>query len=175
MLKNLLIYRLIILNVVGFVFLSWAYVQGWVTEHIREDITYLSLLIFILFLYNLILLAIRSVKISRLLNSMKRKENVVVISEKFRAKMGMVFEFPSLLTNLGFLGTLIGFGIAMKGLGSVDLGSADSSAIVGSMMPGINVSIFTATVGTFFGLWSELNKIIINGAMECMISDSERQ
>ena len=168
MLKNLLIFRLIILNSLGALGLVWLFLSGEIEKYYQADTTYIAIVTCVLFLLGLVMLFIRAVKISLLWNKIKRNVYVPLDVDKFKAKTIPLFGWSNQIVNMGFLGMLLGLSLAMVGMQRA-LSSSGNMAV--SMSEGINVAITTSIVGTGLGIWFELNLMMVAVAMECMFAD----
>ena len=73
--KYLLLFRWLLVNLFGVFLLSLAYIYGGVDLVLASDQTYLSVLIFIVFVCGLILSGFKTFKISRELNHIKEKND----------------------------------------------------------------------------------------------------
>lgn len=175
MLNNLLIYRLLVVNFCGACLVAWATVQGYTMEIIREDTSYISLVIIGLFLAGLYTVSTRAYKVSKNLNALKAGQSIDVNSVKFLAKGEHVNDISNWLVTLGLLGTVIGFIMALASMDQGQMATAAGvQASIGQLVGGMKVAIYTTLVGAFFGLWLDVNRRILATATVLMLEDAKR-
>jgi hypothetical protein len=130
--------RLYILNFAGLCFVIWAAWLGYVQFVFSHDISHLSYLISAIFLAS--------------------------IAGIFCGKTSHLAEVKEQLTGLGFIGTLVGFILAMKGLAdSGSLGSPDGLANAGtSLLSGLGVAFCSSLVGAVCAAWISVNAWLLS-------------
>jgi hypothetical protein len=164
--KNLLLYRLTILDTCAAALAVWAYAHGLITPIFTSDASYLSFAIIGLFVVAKVSLYWRASKVSQALNFsqadcysnewMQRK------AAKMAAKNEHINDIADWLQILGLLGTVIGFYIAITGL-NLD----DTSGVVS----GLQTAIGTTIVGGFLSLWLKANFRMLDTATSCHLED----
>lgn len=177
MLNFLLLYRLIIVNLIGFVILGFAFSKGWVMPVLDGDSTRLVYVMIALFVVFQVSLFIRAGKISALLNKTKRKAPLPAINGvKFLEKMAHLDEISDWLVTLGLLGTVIGMSIALFGVDQNSLGSPEGvKAVVTGLIGGMQVALYTTIVGGVLGFWCSINRRILRTAAVVMLEDVKAQ
>lgn len=175
MLKNLLVYRLLLVNLIGAVLLAVAWQRGLVTEVMTGDSTGLVYVMAALFGLFLVSLFIRAGKVSAILNQTKSpyfiptREN----KTKFLAKQAHLDEIPGWLVTLGLLGTVIGMSMAIFGIDQSSLGSPEGVKKVASgLIAGMQVALYTTIVGSILGLWASVNRRMLRTATLVMLEDT---
>lgn len=169
MLRNLLIYRLVLLNAGAGAFVVWAYLQGYVTTLFAGEKTGIGYGIVALFCVGLIAVAVRSYKVSQALNSLK--SGVKVDGSKFAIKAAFIGDIAVWLVTAGLLGNIVGFAVAIEGL---DLSGGTEAAMhaIGQMLSGMKVAFYTTLIGTALGLWIDINYRILSTATELFTKDA---
>ena len=124
------------LNVSGALAFMAAWVAGWASRPFTQDPTYLTWLIASIFLWGLFLA------------HQSRWEAVRWISGR--------------LVRLGLVGTLVGFVIALSGVDWSHAGDvAQIPHMVGAMVSGLSVAIYTSLAGWIGSLWLDLNRRLL--------------
>lgn len=172
MLSNLLLYRLAILNLCGFAVVVWAWQQGYV-EAVFDEETRITLIIAGLFIVGLGSAWVRAIKVSRLMNQVKRGDALTVEGPKLLEKGAHLDDIVNWLVTLGLLGTVIGFAIALSGIDAASLASASGvQKVSGQLMAGMRVAIMTTIVGAICGLWLDINRRMIRTATVSLVEDA---
>ena len=173
MLKNLLLYRLAILNLAGFAFAAWAWQLGYVEAVYAGDESRITLMITALFVVGLASAWVRARKIARLLNLSKENRALVVRGTKLLEKAAHLDDIVNWLVTLGLLGTVIGFAMALSGVDSASLASpAGVQKVAGQLMAGMRIAINTTIVGAVFGLWLDVNRRMVRTATVSLAEDT---
>ncbi len=182
--KYLLFFRWLIINIVGFFLLGLAYLNGWIDLVIIADKTYISILIFGLFLWGLIISGVRIYKTSLEINYAKidhpnskwkkmvdnmhnEKLDPARMIESLKLKMfariSIVKWFANSLVMMGLIGTVIGFIIALSG---VDPNMVADVTLVGkmvtSLISGLGTAMYTTLVGSALNLWLLANYHVLS-------------
>ena len=181
--KYLLLFRWLLVNVVGFFLLSVAYMYGWIDMVLVADQTFISVLIFGAFMWGLLISGIRTFKTSRELSYAKtgsdkskwkkvmdnlydEKVSPAQIIEALRTKMiariSIVKWLANSLVMMGLIGTVVGFIIALSG---VDPAFASDITLIGKMVAtlisGLGTAMYTTLVGSILNLWLLANYHIL--------------
>ncbi len=178
--NNLLFYRWLALNIVGFAILAVFHVNGMVEPIFLGDSSYIVYVIAGLFLYGMVLCGYRVWKTSRELNFVKRGEKgklrdfVVRSSQADRESVKEAFEIKlfarisfvkyisSSLVMLGLLGTVIGFIMVLTNIPANAVGDATQvGKLVGALTKGMGVALYTTLVGAITNLWLNANYNIL--------------
>lgn len=171
MLSNLLVYRLVLLNVLGAVLLAVAGWMGYVRLLVVGQQEIIVMVMAGFFLYGIISVFKRAGRVSSGMNQLKRGERVVVDPVKFEAKNQHVREVCVFLVTFSLLGNVIGFAIAVSG--QHDLESARGLLqLAGQFMDGMRVAFFTTIVGVALALWLSFNELILRTATTCFLRDA---
>jgi len=174
--NNLLFYRWLALNTVGFAILWVFYMNGMVVPVFLADSSYIVYVIAGLFLYGMALCGYRVWKTSRELNFVKRgdkgklkdfadrsrqtdRESVKEAFEiKLFARITFVKYISSSLVMLGLLGTVIGFIMVLTNIPANAVGdAAQVGKLVGALTKGMGVALYTTLVGAITNLWLNAN------------------
>lgn len=173
---NLLFYRWLAFNLVGFAILLVFFLQGVVTPVFRADSSHITYLIAALFLYGMALCGYRVWKTSQELNGVKRsgkskrhdfaalsartdRESVKEAFEiKLFARIAFVKYIASSLVTLGLLGTVIGFILVLTQVPADAVGdTAQVGKLVAVLTNGMGVALYTTLVGAITNLWLNAN------------------
>lgn len=174
----LLLFRFVLVNVVGFALLGVAYLEGWIGTVLAADFTHLSLTIVAVFMCGLVTCAIKTWQTSRELNLVRsgirprssrvasflkeiegrdansRATSSAILRLKLSSRIAVVRHAAGSLVLLGLIGTVIGFIIALSGV--QPNAASDPSAIgpmVSTLIEGMSVALYTTLVGAVFNIW----------------------
>lgn len=170
MLNNLLIYRVIIMNVFVLAFLAWTYFEGFLVTVFSTERTGIGWAMVVIFVIAMIAFARRVVKTSRAINQVK--EGMYVDARKFAIKSSFVGQVAVWLVTLGLIGNIVGFSEAVMGL-NISAGQDAAIASFHSMIHGMQVAFYTTLIGTFLGLWTAVNYHLLRVANLLLLIDSE--
>lgn len=170
MLNNLLIYRVLILNLVAVAALIWAFVNGYVQVLFAGETTGIGYGMVIVFALAMVGFAQRVYKTSIGLNEVKAGRWVDV--RKFKIKSSYLGSVAVWLVTLGLIGNIVGFSHAVEAL---DLtGGTDAAlAAIGGMVGGMKIAFYTTLIGTGLGLWLAVNNHILAVANALLAIDAE--
>lgn len=173
MLNNLLIYRLAIFNICAAATAGWAWGEGLVWPIFESDVSGLTYVIVVVFLFGLCGLSIRAVKVSRLMNDVKKVGRMPLAGPKLQAKNAFIGDIVEALVTLGLFGTFAGIWIAFSNVDAASLTTASAVAQeVPKMLAGIKVSIGTTLVGATCGLWLFTCNRMLKTATALLIEDA---
>ena len=197
--RYLLVARFALSNLVAIGFCLAAYLQGWLdgilTAHLRE----LSLLIFLVFVYGLVLCAGKLWQNSSDLNDIKvgaAKENsqagkylrhVKAAGSESRAiqagalrlrlteRIVIVRHIANALIFLGLIGTVIGFIVALSGVDPSAASEVENvKAMVSTLINGMSVALYTTLVGAVFYVWLIINyRLLVTGTVDLISTTLE--
>lgn len=174
MLRNLLLYRLVLLNLCGVAIALWCWQRGYIAAMYENDSSRITLIITALFLVGMISAFVRAVKVSRLLNKVKADEKVDLNGAKLAEKAAHLDDIPAWIVTLGLLGTVIGFFAALDGVHQNDLVSASGvQKVTAQLMSGMRIALTTTIVGAALGLWIEINRRILKTATVMLVEDAK--
>jgi len=193
--RYLLVLRFALLNVAGFALLGAAYVQGLVDRVIVADPTYLSVLIFLVFLGGLGICARKVWQTSRELNSLREydpasesaamphlapllgrtaesRANLAGAARlRLSHRIAIVRNIANTLVLLGLIGTVLGFIVALSGVDPER--AADISAItpmVSTLISGMSTALYTTLVGAILNVWLMANHQLLAGGTVKLIA-----
>ena len=200
---NALLYKSLIINSFAglLVYVSW--LQGWLLLVFESDASYLSLVMAALFVIFWIVSAYHIVVINREIVRFETRQPEGIAYEyfnKIRAKSikldgGLVDQFmlagalrvrlmmpihilhyvANMLILLGLIGTVVGFVIAVAGLGDSLAGGENLQrvqGVLGQIVTGMGVALFTTLVGAILGgLWLQLHYQILERAIAGLVVD----
>lgn len=181
------ILRFALLNMAGFALLVAAYFQGWIDTVVAADGTRLVFVIFGVFLLGLAIAGRLVWRFSDELNHVsefKISENSwaasyfdevkgrgsgsrAITASALRMKMAnrisVVRHFANTLVLLGLIGTVLGFIIALSGVDPELAADVRSIApLVGDLIAGMSVALFTTLVGAVLNIWLMVNYRILS-------------
>ena len=193
--RYVLLLRFALLNLVGFGLLGAAYAHGLVHEALTADRTYLSVVIFLVFLVGLTLSAYKAWQTSHELNSVRdfqtgddspaarylapmtggdadsRANLVGALRMKIAHRTAVIRHIANSLVILGLIGTVVGFIIA---LGGVDPEHAsDVKAIaprVSTLIQGMSTALYTTLIGAVLNVWLMANHQVLAGGTVKLIT-----
>jgi len=190
--RFVLLLRFALINLFGFGLLGAAYAQGMVDRVMEADRTYLSLVIFLVFLVGLALCATRIWRTSHELNSVRgydahpdspasrylapligrdaesRGNLVGALRMKIAHRTAVVRHVANSLVLLGLIGTVLGFIIALSGV-DPEIAS-DVRAItpmVSKLIQGMSTALYTTLVGAVMNVWLMINhQVLASGTVK---------
>jgi biopolymer transport protein ExbB/TolQ len=177
MLKNLLIYRWLLINSVIAGVLVLPAASGHAARLFTEDTSLISYGIAALFALAWLWNAREVFRVSLRRNELFRLRADARAAhpsegQKAMAKLAWLNQVPEWLVGLGLLGTVLGFKVA---LGAVDQGSlANAGGVqtsITTLMQGVTIAINTTIVGAVTGLWLEVNNRLLRTAAETYWAD----
>ncbi len=193
--RYLLVLRFMLLNLAGFALLGAAYAQGLVGMAIAADRTYLSVLIFLVFVGGLGICARKVWQTSRELNSVReshvgseaaamrhlapmlgrtaesRANLAGAVRLRLSHRIAIVRNIANSLVLLGLIGTVLGFIIALSGVDPER--AADISAIapmVSTLISGMSTALYTTLVGAVLNVWLMANHQLLAGGTVKLIA-----
>ena len=173
--RYLLLYRFLIVNIVGAALLGLAGAQGWIARIAEADPTGLVFVIFGVFAVGLALCGYRLFKTSAALNRLEEGETVdlpadwtspsvcpELMAEALKARLfsriAVVRQIAAALVVLGLIGTVAGFIIALSGVSAEEAGTlAAVQPMISTLISGMSVALYTTLEGAILGLWLTVN------------------
>ncbi len=179
MLKNLLIYRFAIFNLMMLTLLAVAYDRGLLGYVYGHDATGISVIITAVFCVAWLETCRRVAVTSRTLNALKEAaaEGVDLttprlVGTKVRAKVAWLHDVSGWLVGLGLIGTVVGFTVALSGIDQSSLAAASGVQVsMGKLMEGMRIALNTTITGAVLGMWNEVNHRMFRTALECLLAD----
>lgn len=168
MLKNLLIYRMFLFNVVMFALLGVGYFMGFTQLVFTSDHTYVTSVIAGLFLLGLVGSFNRAIKVGEALNTLKtggKVDRADIL--KMPIKNAYLSTILNSLTGLGILGTVAGMYIMSH---NVDLQSANAAQ---ALLGNLGIAFMCTFAGISTTIWLEFNVRMLDTATALLVKDSE--
>lgn len=189
--KSLLLLRFILFNVVAFSLLGVAWTQGYVHKVIHADQTYLSVVIFLVFVVGLVLCTqklwqtsreidalksaggLRSASISHLLIDNDAEMQISGATRlRLTHRISVVRHLGNTLVLLGLIGTVLGFIIALSGVDPDTASDVNSIApMVSKLIQGMSTALYTTLIGSIFNVWLMANYQMLASGTVQLISD----
>ncbi len=198
--RSVLMLRFALLNVLAFALLGAATIQGYVGKVLEADQTYLSVIIFIVFLAGLAICThkvwqtsneidalnapegIKSAAIAHLVQRDQNGEPAIrdgSMRLRLAQRISAVRHLANTLVLLGLIGTVLGFIIALSGVSPEQ--AADVNAIapmVSTLIRGMSTALYTTLIGSILNVWLMANfQILSGGTVQLMarLSDLSQQ
>lgn len=189
--RSLLLLRYILLNVVAFALLGVAWSQGYVHKVVSADQTYLSVVIFLVFIVGLVLCSQKLWQTNKEIDALKAPEgigseniahllvqnnNKPTISGSMRLRLShrisVVRHLGNTLVLLGLIGTVLGFIIALSGVDPDTASDVNSIApMVSRLIQGMSTALYTTLIGSIFNVWLMANFQMLSSGTVQLISD----
>jgi len=189
--RSLLLLRYTLLNVVAFALLGVAWSQGYVHKVVAADQTYLSVVIFLVFIVGLVLCTQKLWQTNKEIDALKtpeglnseavshltaRKNNEATISGSMRLRLShrisVVRHLGNTLVLLGLIGTVLGFIIALSGVDPETASDVNSIApMVSRLIQGMSTALYTTLIGSIFNVWLMANFQMLSSGTVQLISD----
>ncbi len=191
----LLLLRFALLNLLGFALLGAAHIQGLLEMVLVADQTYLSALIFFVFLGGLGICAIKIWQNSLELNHVRTFDPLNpsraaeyraqlrgrsgdsrgILASSLRLKLtqriAVVRHVAGSLVLLGLIGTVVGFIIALSGVQPEQ--ASDVKAItpmISTLIAGMSTALYTTLVGSVLNVWLMINYYMLAGGTVKLIT-----
>jgi hypothetical protein len=184
--RSLLLLRFSLLNIIAFSLLGVAWSQGYVDKVIAADKTYLSVVIFIVFLVGLAIAArkvwitnheidainspagLHSESIRHLVNTDNDSTVNTTLSSSMRMqvahRISVVRHLANTLVLLGLIGTVLGFIIALSGVDPDTVSDVNAIApMVSTLISGMSTALYTTLIGSILNVWLMANYQILTG------------
>ncbi len=193
--RHLLVLRFALLNLMGFTLLAAAHMHGLVEMVITGDKTYISVVIFVVFLIGLALCANKIWITSRdtaalrrflavpesppvpflatLLEAEPKKRNNLAgsLRMEFAHRISVVRHVASNLVLLGLVGTVVGFIIALSGVDPAEASDINAIApMVSTLIEGMSTALYTTLVGAVLNIWLMANHQVLAGGTVKLIA-----
>jgi hypothetical protein len=193
--RYLLLLRFALLNLFGFGLLGAAYAHGLVTQALVADRTYLSVVIFLVFLVGLGLSAVKVWRTSHELNSVRdfetgddspaarylapmsganadsRSNLVGALRMNIAHRTAVVRHIANSLVLLGLIGTVVGFIIALGGVDPEHASDVKAIApMVSTLIQGMSTALYTTLVGAVLNVWLMANHQVLAGGTVKLIT-----
>jgi hypothetical protein len=186
--RYVLLLRFTLLNLFGFGLLGAAYAHGLVAEALAADRTYLSVVIFLVFMVGMGLSAFKVWQTSHELNSVRdfksgvdspasrylspmtgsdadsRANLVGALRMKIAHRTAVVRHIANSLVLLGLIGTVVGFIIALGGVDPAHASDVKAIApMVSTLIQGMSTALYTTLIGAVLNVWLMANHQVLAG------------
>jgi hypothetical protein len=174
MLRNLLIYRFILVNALGVALTAGLWWNGYLGPIFATDQSRITFAIAALFGLGWFGMAREIVVASRQLNFAKAIAQPAREAERDKdlAKVEWLASVSEWLVGLGLIGTVVGFIIALS---SVDQGSllqtSGAQSAVQTLMAGMRTALNTTVLGASLAIWHEVNQRMLKTALTVYWAD----
>ncbi len=193
--RSLLVLRFLLLNLIAFSLLGVAYSEGHLHTVIAADQTYLSVVIFLVFLVGLGFCAQRIWQTSSELDALHSAEGLRaagvrhLVSSLINAnadsranlsgsmrmrlahRISVVRHLGNTLVLLGLIGTVLGFIIALSGVDPETASDVNSIApMVSTLIQGMSTALYTTLIGSILNVWLMANYQLLSGGTVQLIS-----
>ncbi len=180
--RHLLALRFALLNIVAAGLVAAVYLQGWLDDALRGYTAWLTLGICAVFVFGLLLCALRIRRTNYELNAVKQDEpprlsragsylaSIVgrsaegrtISANLLRNRLGnpiiVVRQTADSLVFLGLVGTVIGFIVALSGVDPQTSTQVDEVAsMVATLVAGMSIALYTTLVGAVLHVWLMVN------------------
>ena len=199
--RSLLLLRYVLLNVVAIALLAVAWSQGYVHKVVNADQTYLSVVIFIVFVIGLVLCTQKLWQTNREIDAIKSEAGLASpaiahlltqqnsthsaiqttagttsISGSMRLRLShrisVVRHLGNTLVLLVLIGTVLGFIIALSGVDPEKAGDVSTIApMVSTLIQGMSTALYTTLIGSIFNVWLMANFQMLSSGTVQLISD----
>ena len=167
--KNHLVYRATLVNVAFIAVAIALAVEGHVTWLFQNDASYISYAITALFVVGWGWSAKEILVASSDLNHSDAngpRPAALADADKDLGKIAWLSDISEYLVQLGFLGTLVGFVIALSGIDQDTVTTADGAqTAVAALMSGMSTAIGTTIIGASLALWHGCNMRLLQTAL----------
>ncbi len=191
--RSLLLLRYFLLNVVAFALLGVAWSQGYVHKVVHADQTYLSVVIFLVFIVGLVLCTqklwqtnreidalksasgLQSTVVAHLVNASSEHNNTSISGStrlRLAHRISVVRHLGNTLVLLGLIGTVLGFIIALSGVDPDKASDVNAIApMVSTLIQGMSTALYTTLIGSIFNVWLMANFQMLSSGTVQLISD----
>jgi hypothetical protein len=163
--KNILIYKLLLLNAVGAAWLTVTnYQSGWFDKLVHADTTGLNYATLGLFVVVWIGTWFKAKELNTAFNDITGEH--VYLNEwtgELRIKqMEWIERAAGWMLFLGLIGTLYGLMISLSGVNTANINSVDGLKQIGvQLISGLRIEISTTLIGAMMALWTEVNYTVM--------------
>ena len=201
---NALLYKWLVINSFAFLLVYVAWLRDWIELVVESDASYLSIVIGAVFLVFWATSSYHIVGINREIgllaggaqrgvaadyfDRLRRKSRNLaepnvdqsILASTFRARLFMPIQIIAYVGNvlilLGLIGTVVGFVIAVNGLGDSIAGGTNMErvqGVLGQIVYGMGVALFTTLVGAILGgLWLQIHYQMLSRAVGGLVVDT---
>ncbi len=200
---NALLYKWLVINSFAALLVYIAWLRDWISLVVESDASYLSIVIGLVFLVFWLTSSFHIFTINRevglfasgaksgaaadYFERLRRKAanlagaklDQAMLASALRARMFMPIQIVAYVANvlilLGLIGTVVGFVIAVNGLGDSIAGGTNIErvqGVLGQIVNGMGVALFTTLVGAILGgLWLQIHYQMLIRAVGGLVVD----
>ena len=199
---NFLMYKWLVSNSFAGLLLYIAWMQDWISLVVESDASYLSIVISAIFLVFWMVSSYHILQLNREVGRFVAKDSTGAAADYFeklkrkaaklhdhhpldqnmlaaalRARLILPIQVLGYISNmlilLGLIGTVVGFVIAVGGLGDSIAGGSNLQriqSVLGQIVNGMGVALFTTLVGSILGgLWLQLHYQMLTRAVSALV------
>lgn len=145
------LYKLVLFNVALLTVLSILATYGYVHPVFEQDASGVTYVIVGLFAWASIFLFMCA-------ENLTRRQPSLHVRNVVRRRVRWLRDASGWMVSLGLIGTVVGFGIALSGLGEGSVSDASSAeSTIKTLLAGVGTALNTTLVGAVLGLWHEVN------------------
>ncbi len=188
--RHVLLLRFALVNLVAFGLLGVVYLEGWLDGALEGHTGWLSLGIFVTFLFGLIACTRRiwhanreletiyagdprsSPRASAYLDAVRERDpqgrfiSANLLRLRLRNEIALVRQVANTLVFLGLVGTVVGFIVALSGVSPDVAVSVDGvGSMVATLVSGMSIALYTTLIGSVLHVWLMVDyRILSTGA-----------
>lgn len=192
--NHTLLLRFALVNIVALGLIGAAWMQGWLDGFGEKRTWIISLGIFVVFVWGLVLTAFHLMHMNRALHSLAAGEQgrgtpygatferlkAVSTDERTLAtsmarmemgnQIGAIRYIANSLVFLGLIGTVIGFIIGLSGIDAAATTNVDKIApMITELINGMSVALYTTLLGAVLNIWLNVNlRILTDGSVRLL-------
>jgi hypothetical protein len=171
--KNLLIYKFILLNALALLWLVGTDIQThWFRNMLTSDKTFVTGIILVFF----VIILARSFGVARETNRASNRllpdgtvgltEEIDIVGDLRYARIEWLEKAAGWMLFLGLIGTLMGLQVSLSGVNAGSVGSLEGiKTMAVQMVSGLRIEISTTIIGAIFSLWTEVNYTLIKSTV----------
>ncbi|MFQ5936344.1 MAG: MotA/TolQ/ExbB proton channel family protein [Acidiferrobacterales bacterium] len=189
--RYLLVLRFALVNVLATGLLAAIYMQGWLDDALLGYTLWLSLIIVSVFVFGLVLCAVKVWRTSIELNGVRAgmpgagsragkyfatiehgtadSRSIVanVLRLRLTSYISVVHHIANTLVFLGLVGTVIGFIVALSGVDPGSAATAENVApMVATLVRGMSIALYTTLIGAVLHVWLMINyRLLASGTV----------
>ncbi len=204
---NALLYKWLVINSFALLLVYIAWLRDWISLVVESDASSLSLVIGVVFLVFWLISSFRILTVNREIglfvagqktgvaadyfgrlrrkgaNLGGEKVDQTLLASTLRARMFLPIQIVAYVANvlilLGLIGTVVGFVIAVSGLGDSIAGGTNIErvqGVLGQIVNGMGVALFTTLLGAILGgLWLQIHyQMLVRAAGGLVVDIVER-
>ena len=174
MLRNHLIYRMLIFNLCCLALAYWAWGQGFVQDMFKFDASRMTYAALVLFSVGTLSCFGRAQKVSVSLNELKSGREFIINGVKFEAKSAHLNLIGEIIVTIGLTGTAIGVVMMLKSFNAGSL--SDPAKVVETataLGEGVGTAFRSTIVSAILWVWHSVNVQMLRTASILLIEDAK--